>query len=66
MAAFKLCYNTTIAGFDIELRQLRRNSFTVVYGIQIREHLDYTAAATELGAAIMHALSCEAKLDNRS
>jgi len=41
------------------------DSFTVVYGKQIKGKLTYGQAATELGACIMHSLACDGKLDNR-
>lgn len=57
------CYRTTIAGFDIVLRQDTRGSFRVDYGLQHGTFTTYDRAAHELGAAIMHALACEGRLD---
>lgn len=59
------CFETTIAGFPIKLQQHGRDSFRVVYGKSVKDRLTYGKAATELGAAIMHALSCEGRVDNR-
>ena len=50
---------------EIKLIQTGVDSFTVVYGLQTKKSLRYVAAATELGACIMHALACDGKLDNR-
>ena len=49
----------------VTLIQTGVDSFTVTYGLQIKKNLRYSAAATELGACIMHALACDGKLDNR-
>jgi hypothetical protein len=44
-------------------RDFRRREYRVTYGKQVRADLLYQRACLELGAAIMHALSCEGKLD---
>jgi hypothetical protein len=59
------CWKTEIAGMPITLSQQGKNRFTVTYWKQVKDHLGYHAAAEELGAAIMHALACDSKLDNR-
>lgn len=59
-----MCLSMTGFCFPIELRQRGPDNFTVQYGQQIKSGLDYTAAALELGACIMHALACDSKLDN--
>ncbi len=59
------CYRVNINVWPIVLEQDGPNDFTVRYGQQVRDGLHYTAAARELGAAIMHALACEDRLDNR-
>lgn len=61
-----LCFKTKLAGFDIILYQTPRNvaSFTVRYGSQFSGDLTYRDAALELGTSIMHALTCEGRLDN--
>jgi len=61
----KTCYETRIGGFGIKLQQHGRDSFRVTYGKQVDDGLDYGRAALKLGAAVMHALACEEKLDNR-
>ena len=61
----KLCYETRIGGYPIKLYQHGRDSFKVRYGMQIDDRLDYGNAAAKIGQAIMHALSCEGKVDNR-
>ena len=60
----RTCYTADLA-FPIRLTQQGVDRFTVHYGKQIKTHLSYAVAAQELGAAIMHALACEGKLDNR-
>ncbi len=49
----------------IELRQHGVDRFSVRYGLQLKTDLDYTRAAQELGACIMHMQACEGILDNR-
>lgn len=58
-------YGMRLSGFDIQLLQLGRNRFEVHYGLQVDRDLDYAQAAAKLGEAIMHALACEGRLDNR-
>lgn len=52
----------TKIGFDIKLIQKGPDNFTVVYGEQVRSHMDYGEAAKELGLCIMHALAAEGRL----
>lgn len=61
----KICFQTSDGAFPITLYQTGRDRFTVVYGLQGKRDLDYSAAAHELGACIMHSAACEGKLDNR-
>jgi hypothetical protein len=64
--ASKVCYQVTIAGFEITLSQKGKDNFAVQYGKQYTGDLPYHEAALELGACIMHALACDSKLDNRT
>lgn len=50
--------------FDVSLSQRKADDFLVCYGLQRKSGLSYEAAASELGACIMHALACEGKLNN--
>ena len=61
----KLCYSTKCAGYPIKLHQRGKDNFRVTYGLQVDDGLTYGAAAAKLGQALMHALACESKLDNR-
>ncbi len=61
----KTCFTTVIGGMPIELAQRGKDSFRVTYWKQVKDRLTYAAAAKELGECIMHALACEALLDNR-
>lgn len=54
------------AGFGISLEQRGVDNFTVRYGLQADEGLDYASAAAKLGQAFMHALACEGRIDNRT
>lgn len=62
----KECYRLDYEGFGIWLFQNRSRvgSFSVQYGKQLDTGLSYAEACTELGAAIMHALACNGRLDN--
>jgi hypothetical protein len=62
--ATKICFETTLAGFPIRLEQRGREAFVVTYGQQVDKG-DYEHASRKLGQAIMHALACEGRLDNR-
>jgi hypothetical protein len=63
----KTCFKQKVCGdFEIRLEQQGKDRFTVVYGLQVKKDLDYAAAASELGACIMHSLALEGKLDNRA
>jgi hypothetical protein len=57
----KVCYSQD----DIHLIQKGRDNFTVIYFLQVKTDLDYSQAAKELGACIMHNAACDGKLDNR-
>lgn len=61
----KLCHEDKTQGFPVRLYQNGRDRFTVQYGLQVREGLDYTRAAAEFGSCLMHALACNGLLDNR-
>jgi hypothetical protein len=61
----KTCFELPETAFPIRLLQNGIDSFTVEYGKQVHSGLSYGAACTELGQAIMHALSCDGKVDNR-
>lgn len=54
------------AGFTIALEQHGLDNFAVRYGKQLDgPGLSYADAATMLGQAFMHALTCEGKIDTR-
>lgn len=61
-----LCLELADLAFDIRLEQTGLDRFAVTYGKQHKDGLSYAAAASELGACIMHALACEGQLDNRT
>jgi hypothetical protein len=61
----KLCFETLIGGFPIQLRQTGVDKFEVQYYLQIEKNLNYERAAAKLGQAIMHAAACAGNLDNR-
>lgn len=65
MPKIRTCFETTIGGTVIKLEQRGKDSFRTTYGLEVSDLLDYTRAASNLGSAIMHALACEGKLDNR-
>jgi len=61
--ASKVCYQVTVAGFDITLSQQGKNNFSVQYDRLLTQMMPYDEAALELGACIMQALACDGKLD---
>lgn len=56
----KLCF----ALENIELKQQKKNQFSVRYGKQLTNYLTYEAAAKNLGECIMHWAACNGDLDN--
>lgn len=65
MSKITVCYMVENLEFPISLQQHGKDNFTVVYGLQVDKQLNYGNAAAKLGQAIMHALACEGRLDNR-
>lgn len=59
----RICFEMN-AAFDIRLIQTGVDRFSVQYGKQFKDGLNYGAAAKELGECLMHGLACEGKLDN--
>lgn len=53
----------TIAGFAISIKRRTRDRYTVVYGLERTECDSYSDAARAVGRAVMHALTCEGRLD---
>lgn len=60
----KEVFKIEIAGCGIVLQQKDHDNFTVQYGAEVKSNLDYYQAAKSMGFCIMHALSCEGKLDD--
>ena len=60
----KEVFKIEIAGYDIVLQQNEPDNFTVQYGAEIESNLDYSQAAKSMGFCIMHALSCEGKIND--
>lgn len=56
-------FETTIAGYPIHLYWIGADKYTVRYGLQLDTELRYEHAAAKLGQAIMHALTCEGKME---
>lgn len=53
------------ADLDIRLIQQGRDSFAVLYGLQVKPDLSYGQAGLEYGICVMHALACRDKVDSR-
>jgi hypothetical protein len=49
----------------IRVEQTGWNKYTVTYGVEIHENLDYYDASTELGRCIFHRLGCDQCIDSR-
>ena len=60
MKAFEI----EIAGYNIILLQNNHDNFTVQYGAEVESNLDYSQAAKSVGFCIMHALSCDGKIND--
>jgi len=60
-----LCFEEHTGAFPVLLHQTGLDRFKVTYGKQIKSGLNYSDAAHELGACLMHAMACDGKLDNR-
>lgn len=58
----KLLFETEISGFGVKLFQQVDRTFSTRYGQEWHHHLSYSEAATQLGLAIMHGLTCEGKI----
>lgn len=60
-------YEIELAGFSIALwldpRAPQHRRYSVTYGLQTDSGLTYATAAAKLGEAILHALTCEGKMD---
>lgn len=64
-----VCFETNInEAWVIRLSQTGKgvNRFSVQYGLQIKDGLNYEQAALELGACLMHEAACSGRLDNRT
>ncbi len=60
-----VCFESLAGPFgDIQLVQTGLDNFTVKYGRQVKHDLNYSAAAQELGACLMHRAACDGQLDN--
>ena len=57
-------FKIEIAGYDIVLQQNEPDNFTVHYGAVIESNVDYSQAAKSIGFCIMHALSCDGKIND--
>lgn len=51
--------------FTTTLYQRGRDRFAVQYGKEVTDDLTYGQACAYLGRALMHALSCAGRVDNR-
>lgn len=63
----KPIYTQNINGFPIKLYEFKNRSkyrFSVQYGQQVDNELNYNEAAEKLGEAILHALACESLISN--
>lgn len=56
---------TVVEGLDtpVSLHQRVNDTFTVIYGAEVKAELSYADAARVLGECILHSLACLGKLD---
>jgi hypothetical protein len=59
----KVCKRFT--ALDVTLYQRGKDHFAIVYGKQVQDDLSYAQACMELGAALMHSLACDGRVDQR-
>ena len=64
MTTRECCVVTVHGQCSVSLHQTGKDRFEVIYGKQVDSNLTYEAAATQFGAAIMHALTGEGLIDN--
>ena len=57
-------FKIQIVGYDIILFQNEPDNFTVQYGKEVKSNLDYSQAAKSIGFCVMHALSCDSKIND--
>ena len=57
-------FKIEIAGSAIVLLQNGTDNFTVQYGAEVESNLDYSQAAKSIGFCVMHALSCDGKIND--
>jgi hypothetical protein len=60
-----VCHQVTDADCTVSLHQTGPNRFNVLYGLQVKEGLNYNQAAMEYGSCIMHSLTCAGRIDKR-
>lgn len=60
------CITLPDLAFPVTVEQNSRGLFRVTYGQQVKDGLNYAAAASEFGLCVFHALACDGKLDNPS
>ena len=60
----KTVHVVTDLDHQVQLLQVGKDNFTVVYGLQVKRQLSYKEAALEYGACIMHSATCAGKLSN--
>ena len=51
-------------GFPVRLYQSETGKFSVLYGSELHEDLEYGEAARQFGLCLFHALTCVGRIDN--
>ncbi|MCB0713791.1 MAG: hypothetical protein KDD67_15800 [Ignavibacteriae bacterium] len=62
----KEVYSVNGLSFLLRVEQTAIDTFTVVYGMQVKRNLTYSDAACEFGLCLFHLMACEGRLDNRT
>ncbi len=60
----QLIHEVTNLDYDVILVQTGKDSFSVRYGLQIKNNLSYLEAATEYGLCILHSASCSGLIND--
>lgn len=51
-------------GFPVRLYQARNGKFSVLYGSEMHDGLEYGEAARQFGLCLFHALACVGRINN--
>ena len=59
-----IVFDTEKLDTEVHLTSYKNGKFAVKYGMQVTRNLDYSDACSELGACIMHSLTCAGNIED--